>query len=118
MKKISISRYVCHIVFQYHQAFAFCVIKFIIITDSSIGGSSASIAAYTTADLYSSHDEHWAHLRKNVQQKMLRPKAVSAYLADHSLVGDDLMHRIEEIRDEDGNISDFRETLNKYATEC
>ena len=49
---------------------------------------------------------------------MLRPKAVSAYLADHSLVGDDLIHRIDELRDEQGNIDDFRETLNRYATEC
>ena len=49
---------------------------------------------------------------------MLRPKAVSAYLADQSIVGDDLMDRIEELRDGQGNIEDFRDTLYKYATEC
>lgn len=68
--------------------------------------------------LLTSHDEHWAHLRKNVQQKMLRPKAVSAYLADQSIVGDDLMSRIEELRDQNGEINDLRDTLYKYATEC
>ena len=49
---------------------------------------------------------------------MLRPKAVSAYLADQSIVGDDLMSRIEELRDQSGEINDLRDTLYKYATEC
>ena len=65
-----------------------------------------------------SNDDHWAHLRKNVQQKMLRPKAVAAYIEEQSIVGDDLIQRIGEMMDENGNVDDLRDTIYKYATEC
>lgn len=48
---------------------------------------------------------------------MLRPKSVSAYFNEQSLVADDLVEKIS--RSEDGDIvDDIRNDLNKFATEC
>ena len=48
---------------------------------------------------------------------MLRPKAVSAYLNEQSLVADDLVEKIS--RSKDGDIvDDIRNDLDKFATEC
>ena len=49
---------------------------------------------------------------------MLRPKAVSAYISDQSIVGDDMIEQIEQMMDENGDVADMRDTIYKYATEC
>ena len=48
---------------------------------------------------------------------MLRPKAVSAYFDDQSLVADDLVEKIARSRDGD-IVEDIRGDLDKFATEC
>ena len=65
-----------------------------------------------------SHGEDWQTVRKNVQQKMLKPKAVAAYLPEHSIVADELWNHVMSLRDQEKEVDDLRPILDKYATEC
>ncbi|XP_022338731.1 cytochrome P450 302a1, mitochondrial-like [Crassostrea virginica] len=68
--------------------------------------------------LLTSHGEDWQTVRKNVQQKMLKPKAVAAYLPEHSIVADELWNHVMSLRDQEKEVDDLRPILDKYATEC
>lgn len=70
-----------------------------------------------TQGILTSQNESWYELRSQFQQKMLRPKSVSAYFDDQSLVADDLVEKISRSRDGD-IVEDIRGDLDKFATEC
>lgn len=71
-----------------------------------------------TQGLLTSQKQQWRHIRSNFQQKMLRPKAVSAYLPEQAIVSDEFVTRLLQLRDEDGVVDDITPELYKYAAEC
>ncbi|XP_048730635.2 cytochrome P450 302a1, mitochondrial-like [Ostrea edulis] len=68
--------------------------------------------------LLTSHGEDWHGIRKNVQQKMLRPRAVASYLPEQSIVADELWDHVISLRNQEKEVEDLRPELDKYAAEC
>ncbi|XP_071100115.1 probable cytochrome P450 12a5, mitochondrial [Haliotis cracherodii] len=64
-----------------------------------------------------SQGESWHRLRRQVQQKMLKPKAVSAYFSDQAKVADDFIDSLRQHRNKDDIIEDLLQHLYKYAAE-
>ncbi|KAK3101877.1 hypothetical protein FSP39_006991 [Pinctada imbricata] len=68
--------------------------------------------------LLTSQGENWHRIRKNVQQKMLRPKAVTAYLPEQTIVADELLEHVRKLKDDNSEVADLRPEFDKYAAEC
>eukprot|EP00105_Crassostrea_gigas_P024628 XP_011444932.1 PREDICTED: cytochrome P450 27C1 [Crassostrea gigas] len=68
--------------------------------------------------LLTSQGDDWSKIRKNVQQKMLKPKAVAAYLPEHSIVADELWNHVMALRNQEKEVDDLRPILDRYAAEC
>lgn len=49
---------------------------------------------------------------------MLKPKAVAAYLPEHSIVADELWNYVMALRNQEKEVDDLRPILDKYAAEC
>lgn len=68
--------------------------------------------------LLTSQGNDWRGIRKKVQQKMLRPKAVASYLPEQSIVADELWDHVISLRNREKEVTDLRPELDKYAAEC
>ncbi|XP_067656061.1 probable cytochrome P450 12a5, mitochondrial [Haliotis asinina] len=64
-----------------------------------------------------SEGESWHRLRRQVQQKMLKPKAVSAYFEDQAKVADDFIDCLRQHRNNDDIIEDLLPHLYTFAAE-
>lgn len=49
---------------------------------------------------------------------MLKPKAVAAYLPEHSIVADELWNHVMALRNQEKEVDDLRPILDRYAAEC
>ncbi|XP_015437147.1 PREDICTED: probable cytochrome P450 301a1, mitochondrial [Dufourea novaeangliae] len=65
------------------------------------------------------HGEPWREFRTRVQKPVLQPRTVRKYITPIEVVTADFIKRIEEIKDNDGELpGDFDNEIHKWALEC
>lgn len=62
--------------------------------------------------------DEWYRLRSAVQQMMMRPKAVTAYLPLVNEVASDFVDGISRIKDSNGDVPNFLNEIAKWNIEC
>jgi len=65
----------------------------------------------------SRNGEEWYKLKKNVQQAMLRPQSVFAYIPMVDQVATDFIAYLKKIKDADGRIAHFKNDVAKWSLE-
>ena len=67
---------------------------------------------------YSNGDE-WYRLRTNINQMMMRPRAVTMYLPSVNQVTDDFVDRIKRVQNKDTHqVAQFNNEVMKWTLEC
>lgn len=65
------------------------------------------------------HGEPWREFRTRVQKPVLQPRTVRKYISPIEVVTLDFIKRIEEIKQENGELpADFDNEIHKWALEC
>ncbi|XP_058806915.1 probable cytochrome P450 301a1, mitochondrial [Phymastichus coffea] len=65
------------------------------------------------------HGEQWREFRTRVQKPVLQPQTVRKYIGPIEAVTDDFIRRIEQIKDDSGEVpGDFDNEIHKWALEC
>lgn len=65
------------------------------------------------------HGEPWREFRTRVQKPVLQPRTVRKYISPIEVVTLDFIKRIEEIKQENGEVpADFDNEIHKWALEC
>ncbi|KAG7204438.1 hypothetical protein KM043_004875 [Ampulex compressa] len=65
------------------------------------------------------HGEQWREFRTRVQKPVLQPRTVRKYITPIEEVTTDFIKRMEEIKNEDGELpADFDNEIHKWALEC
>ena len=63
--------------------------------------------------------DEWYRLRTNINQMMMRPKAVTMYLPSVNVVADDFIARLKEVRStQTGEVLNFNNEILKWTLEC
>ncbi|XP_033758347.1 probable cytochrome P450 CYP44 [Pecten maximus] len=61
--------------------------------------------------------EEWSTMRKAIQSIMLRPQEVAKFLPVVNEVADDVIEEIEHMKDTEGNIVNFNDTMGRWNME-
>ena len=56
-------------------------------------------------------------MRKEVNKPMLRPRTINAYIPAQEQVASDLVGRIKQLRDGNGEVPKLMEEINQYTME-
>lgn len=66
----------------------------------------------------SRNGDEWYRLKRGVQQAMMRPQSVYAYIPMVEEVAKDFVDHIRKVRSVDGHLEDFRNEVAKWSLEC
>lgn len=62
--------------------------------------------------------DEWYRLKRGVQQAMMRPQSVYAYIPLNEQVANDFVVHIRKQKKPDGSLVDFRNDVAKWSLEC
>jgi len=67
--------------------------------------------------LGNTNGEEWYRLRSNCQQRMLRPREVAQHLPSVNVIADEMVHRLQGLRDSSGEVADLRTEVGRWSLE-
>merc|ERR1719357_2305430 len=107
---------------QYHLALNDLHKKYGSLVREVIGQLQETTAMYRqqkdmSLGLGNTNGEEWYRLRSNCQQRMLRPREVAQHLPSVNVIADEMVHRLQGLRDSSGEVADLRTEVGRWSLE-